>query len=144
MFCVVLFLPALTQRPFCYQFRYDAVFLYANETQDRQFRLPRNQVSSPNGDQVWIHRGRLNCVEAGYAMLDDATSSILSTASTTSNTTMSSTSREYEMSPSVLSDEVEWHNIYEHKNPIDWNLYKKKEPGRTVQPVPYTGSATDF
>ena len=124
LFCVVLFLLALTQRPFCYQFRYDAVFLYANETQDRQFCLPRNQVPSPNGEQVWISRGRLNFAEACDAMLDDATASTSSTTSTTSNTMKSSTSREYEMSPSVLRDEVEWHNVYERTNPIDWNLYK--------------------
>ena len=142
LFCVVFFLPALTQRPFCYQFRYDAVFLYANETQYQQFRLPRNQVPSPNGEQVWIRRGRLNRASSRDAMLDNATASTLSTASTTSNTTTSTTSQEDEMVPSVLSDEVEWHNVYECIDPIEWNLYKNGEPGRTVQPVLYTGSAT--
>ena len=48
------------------------------------------------------------------------------------------------MVPSVLSDEVEWHNVYERTYLIDWNLYKSGEPGRTVQLVPYTGSATYF
>ena len=48
------------------------------------------------------------------------------------------------MSPSVLSDEVECHNVYERTYLIDWNLYKNGEPGRTVQLVPYTGSATYF
>ena len=73
LFFVVFFLPALTQRPFCYQFRYDVVFLYANETQDRQFCLPRNQVPSPNGEQVRIRRGRLNRAASRNAMLYDAT-----------------------------------------------------------------------
>ena len=124
MFCVVFFLPALTQRPFCYQFIYDAVFLYANETQDQQFRLPRNQVPLPNGEQVRIRRFGLNRAAAHDAMLDNTTVSTSWTASTTSNTTTSSTSREYEMSPLVLSDEVEWHNFYERTDPIDWNPYK--------------------
>ena len=48
------------------------------------------------------------------------------------------------MSTSVLSDEVEWHNVYERTDPIDWNLYKNGEPGRTVHSVLYTGSATYF
>ena len=94
LFCVVFFLPVLTQIPFFYQFRYDAVFLYANETQDRQFRLPRNQVPSPNGEQVWIRHGRLNCSAARDAMLDNAIVSTSSTASITSNTTAPSTSQE--------------------------------------------------
>ena len=77
-------------------------------------------------------------------MLDNATVSTLLTACTTSNTTTSSTSREDEMSPLVLSDEVEWHNVYKHTDPIDWNLYKNVETGRTVHPLPYTGSVTYF
>ena len=110
-----------------YPMRYDSVFSFADEEQERfqRFRLPRYAMANPEGEEVFITRA-----STSTRALPGSPASASSNNDTDGET--------------VASNESEEYNIYTRTDPEDWTCLKNGAPGRTIDPVPYTGESEEF